>query len=375
MTDITTRYPFNEICRWVVHKDTKQLVQRLGNESSLIGFYGEPSMYDETIHDIMVHFPAFYYKTEKKGNEILDTILHKVPTTMVYKGYKVSKAFRKTEDIFSSYILVGMSLGAVINGELRSVPNQLPTTGMHVDSFEDIMDQDTLDMIRVLYKFVHKDTNSQHVVGNGLTDSTGVTPTGKTMELGNLSGVTASGNISVLGLEDMYGNVKQMIKGTELTYDQLVVGGEVVPTEPQISNGFVSKTVDGNTVKPVELTGTANTHYTDMYEVGSDADVKRAPKLMAVVSSTNGVVKHWSKNNEHPLGWETSSNLLDEGCFANIDKESVVVSLLVELPNNRIDFKIDEIGSEEPELETFYTENEIDISSTELTGNQIGGIK
>lgn len=119
-----------------------------------------------------------------------------------------------------------------MNGQLRSIPNQTPTTGTLFANFRDlarqgrnknhnIIDIHTLNAIQLLYKISFQSINSQKVLGDGYSAQENISTTGTTLSLGNKSG-SVNNNVSLFGIEDIYGNIWSYVDGIAFR-DQYII--------------------------------------------------------------------------------------------------------------------------------------------------------
>lgn len=219
-------YPYSQIGRVVVDKDTGDIKYRLHEYNSNLDENGNP-IYLKSNEDIMVYFPAFYCKREWIGNTCKDTISTEVPTTVSKDEYVVHSAFVRADGTLRPYVLVGAFQGTEVNGELRSLPNgDKPKVNITLDSFRNlvrkngdnrwnILTMGIISMIQMLYKVAFQNLNSQNMIGNGWTSKSESAKVGTTMSLGNRSGyLGANGNqISLFGIEDFFGNVWEFVDG------------------------------------------------------------------------------------------------------------------------------------------------------------------
>lgn len=219
-------YPFSQIGRVVVDKDSGDIKYRLHEYNSNLDSDGNPILLKDN-EDIMVYFPAFYAKREWSGDTCKDSISTEVPTSATKDEWEVHSAFLRADGTIRPYILVGAFQGTEVNRQLRSRPSSAkPKVTMTLDAFRNlarsgrdskwnILTMDIISMIQLLYKVAFQDLNSQSVIGNGGTYSQAGTTVGNTMSLGNRSGyLGVNGNqISLFGIEDFYGNVWEFVDG------------------------------------------------------------------------------------------------------------------------------------------------------------------
>ncbi|MGL5646957.1 MAG: hypothetical protein ACRDDY_03820 [Clostridium sp.] len=221
-------FPFNKIGRVVVDKDTAEILMWLGEDDSTLTKEGAPWVYDETRHDIMVHFPAFYYKRTWNGDVLEDSIFTEVPVKPVSPetGAEVFPCFLREDGSVRPYVLYGAFKGVELGGQLRSIVGQKPTVNKTISAFRDSARQGrdsrwnietfgVISMVQFLYKIAFQDLDSQKIIGNGWTNKSESATVGTTMELGNRSGyLGVDGNqISLFGIEDFYGNIWSFADG------------------------------------------------------------------------------------------------------------------------------------------------------------------
>lgn len=219
-------YPFSQIGRVVVDKDSGDIIRRLHEFNSYLDDNGNPYILKDN-EDIMVYCPAFYCKREWVGETCKDSISTEVPTTATKDGWEVHSAFLRADGTVRTHVLVGAFQGVEIGGQLRSVPNKAkPKVSITLEAFRNlarqgrnskwnILTMDIISMIQLLYKVGFQNLNSQSVVGNGWTSKSESATVGTTMDLGNRSGyLGVNGNqISLFGIEDFYGNVWEFVDG------------------------------------------------------------------------------------------------------------------------------------------------------------------
>ena len=219
-------YPFNKIGKVVINKDTAEIKHWLGDTNSNVSQAGYPINIDPATEDIMVYFPAFYYKRTWNGDVLDDSILTDIPTTRYREDYEVFPCFVREDGSIRPYVLYGAFKGVEVGGQLRSVVGSKPTVSKTISAFRDLARQgrDTkwnietfqlVSMVQLLYKIGFQNLNSQAELGNGWTNKSESATTGETMLLGNRSGYYGSnGNqISLFGIEDFFGNIWSFVDG------------------------------------------------------------------------------------------------------------------------------------------------------------------
>lgn len=194
-------YPFNKIGRVVVEKTTGDILLWLGENDSRLTLEGAPWTYNENLHDIMVHFPAFYYKRNWNGDILEDSILTDLPKDVISDkvGYEIFPIFVRDDGSIRPYVLYGAFKGVELGGQLRSVVGYKPTVNKTISAFRDLARQGRdsrwnietfgiISMVQFLYKIAFQDLDSQKILGNGWTNKTASAITGSTMGLGNRCG-------------------------------------------------------------------------------------------------------------------------------------------------------------------------------------------
>ncbi|MGL6099791.1 MAG: hypothetical protein ACRC0G_09240, partial [Fusobacteriaceae bacterium] len=231
-------YPFSKIGRVLREKDSKVVVQRLNESNSNLDETGNPSIFDEALHDFSVYFPKFYWKRTWKGEVLEEAFIEApvpkhtkdIPQNILDMGFSVPGCFVNSDGTIEDYILYDAFKSVELNGQLRSVPGYKPTANKTISAFRDlarqgrntkfgIEDYGVLTMVQFLFKVAFQDLNSQAVLGKGWTEKAESALTGSTMELGNRSGYlgTNGSQISLFGIEDFYGNIWSFVDGFLVT--------------------------------------------------------------------------------------------------------------------------------------------------------------
>lgn len=295
-------YPFSQIGRVVVDKDSGDIIRRLHEFNSYLDEDGNPYILKDN-EDIMVYYPAFYCKREWVGETVKDSILTEVPKDVQPKdGYEIHPIFIKEDGTLRPYVLVGAFLGTEISGQLRSRPtNDKPTVKKTLEQFRtlargggrsnkwNLLTPDIVSMRQLLYKVAFQNLNSQQELGDGWVNKSESANLGTTMKLGNRCGyLGVNGNqISLFGEEDFFGNVYQFVDGfivkddgyyfsnkpsvlgTVSSYDKVNVVPLMGVEVSENVSGFVSKMEKLSTYKfmniPKELSGSISSHYTDSF--------------------------------------------------------------------------------------------------------------
>lgn len=295
-------YPFSQIGRVVVNKDSGDIITRLHEFNSYLDENGNPYILKDN-EDIMVYYPAFYCKREWVGETVKDSILTEVPKDVQPKdGYEVHPIFIKEDGTLRPYILVGAFLGTEISGQLRSRPtNGKPTVNKTLEQFRtlvrgggrsnkwNLLTPDIISMRQLLYKVAFQNLNSQQELGNGWVSKSESANLGTTMKLGNRCGyLGVNGNqISLFGEEDFFGNVYQSVDGfivkddgyylsnkpsvlgTISSYDTVNVVPLMGAENSTNVTGWISKIEKLSTYKfmniPKEISGSQSTYYSDYF--------------------------------------------------------------------------------------------------------------
>lgn len=285
-------YPFSEIGRCVVDKNTAEIKRWCSEDDSNYDKEGNPINLDQDNEDIMVYIPAFYYKREWEGEVLTDSILNKVPDSLEYNGYKIHPAFVKKDGTIRPYFLCGAFLGYIKDNQLRSIPNIKPTGSKTISAFRDSARQGRgisfgitnfvqTSALQILYKVAFQDLNSQNVIGKGWSSKSTSGTCGATMALGNRSGYLGvdGDQISFLGIEDFYGNMMQFMDGIFITDEGYHVSNinenfgsietyDLVPSKVITSSGYIKKMekIDGKydvLNLPSQVGGADFSYYTD----------------------------------------------------------------------------------------------------------------
>ncbi|MGL5767279.1 MAG: hypothetical protein ACRCX8_16730 [Sarcina sp.] len=192
-------YPFNLMGRYILHKDTGEILERLSPFDSTLNFYGAPSIFDPSIHDIHTLFFPFYAKRSWKGEFLSDTMVFEIPKTTHRNGFEVMPIFRDANGNLRPFVSCGAFKGSVVDNQLRSLPEKLPVVSLTIDQARtyartnrdskfNIETLDFITMVQFLYKIAFQDLNSQKIIGNGWTNKSDKVKTGATMWIGNKSG-------------------------------------------------------------------------------------------------------------------------------------------------------------------------------------------
>lgn len=204
-----------------IFKDIKLVGFKNGKETKEINPYNKLQYLDGTIVssdvDVMVRLPKFYWKFNKLSNgyEIL-----------VSKG-KIDSSFdcyaHKVNNIEKDNIYIGAYLGYLENDKLRSISKVLPTVNIPLTQFRTyaenvgngyhVFNYNSLLALQILFILAYKNLNSQNVLGYGACGNSSLIANGKTDSHGLIYGVTSSFPICFLGVENLWGNVRQWADG------------------------------------------------------------------------------------------------------------------------------------------------------------------
>lgn len=120
---INNIYPFSEIGRVVVNKNTGEIKYRLHEYTSSLKDDGT-NYQTSPDEDIMVYIPVFYYRRIVSGNateDIIDICVLRNPRNDGFDTpFEVHPVFIRDDGSIRPYILVGAFLSHHINGQLRS---------------------------------------------------------------------------------------------------------------------------------------------------------------------------------------------------------------------------------------------------------------
>lgn len=167
--------------------------------------------------DVMVRLPKFYWKfiNTSNGYEIL-----------VCKGKKDESYdcyAHKVNGVEKDNIYIGAYLGYVENDKLRSITNILPTVNKPLTNFRTyannvgkgyhVFNYNSLLALQILFILSYKNLNSQSALGLGLVSNNSLTKNGLTDKLGMLYGNNTATAICFLGVENLWGNVRQWADG------------------------------------------------------------------------------------------------------------------------------------------------------------------
>lgn len=315
-------YPFDKIGRCVVNKDTGEIKRWCGEENSNFDTEGNPINFDEKTEEIMVYFPAFYYKRSWEGTQVTDEILDMIPQQTEIQGYKVHPAFLRKDGSFRPYVLVGAFAGCAIDNQLRSVIKK-PVSYSLSDARSKskynrnegfgLMNIAIFSMVQLLYKIGFQDLNASIKIGFSTVEYSGALP--ETMELGNRTGKGAKresdnyyfNNTSLFGIELFYASFGQALDGVKIKNNELYVTNFVedftnidnytkldiaLPTQ----NGLIKNIheISGefdylNIPKEIIPEGDTNQYYTDFFQKSEDNESLLKYGFVGTPSAKNGV--------------------------------------------------------------------------------------
>lgn len=233
--------------------------------------------------DVMVKFPKIYWKFTSTSDGFEVRISNqKVDSTWDCYAHKVNGNER-------DFIYIGAYEGYVENSKLRSISGVTPTGNLSLNNarkYAQNVGQGyklnpflRLQLRQILFVINYKNLNSQLALGKGAVNTT-LTNTGGTNTKGlNFGTQDAKIQVSFLGIEDVYGNLKEYVDGIWI---RINTGKHHVQfnnanfnstgngyTDTQIygfyDNGYINKTVCNNKIGfiPQTVKGSATTYYSD----------------------------------------------------------------------------------------------------------------
>lgn len=319
-------YPYRDMGRWVANKNTGKLLRKLSRTNSNYTILGDDINLDDTTEMIVVVVPAFYRKKDCRvsGVEKQGIALGVKPDTYGTNcpaGYVIEGWFKEPDGTIAPYRILGAFPGYLdSDGQLTSVPYQIPTRSLNIQQFRDyakvnrtaskagIISFYAVSAIQRLFICEFGDFNSQKALGLGKTllstdddvvaSSYDIIKSGETMELGDRSGylnrtyneeelTDGKVSISYRGLEDFFGNIWQFVDGlitvdtgyyytNNLTYMAQILSDNVlnvnnwdymeatVPT----SNGYAKYMQEGDldfAFLTGKIGGSSSTYYSDYH--------------------------------------------------------------------------------------------------------------
>ena len=298
-------HPFDKIGRCIVDKTTGQIKRWCGEEDSNYDRDGQPINLNEDIEEVMVYFPAFYYKRTWQGTQLVDEILDVVPEATEIQGYKVHPAFVRKDGSFREYILVGafpekwktdkqMRSIPSLSGQASNIGDARTYARKNRDNHWNLMNIAILSMIQILYKVGFQNLDISRTIGySGVNYNT----KSVTMPLGNKSGkgVKKSDanlyyeNTSLFGLENFYTSQQQGLDGCYVGQNGLYITTfpeefgvlekyELLEIALPSANGWIKDIhkIDGkfdclNIPKTTSLTDWNNKYYSDYFYARTDS--------------------------------------------------------------------------------------------------------
>lgn len=202
----------------------KASVGTVAGHSDFDKCYPWSEMKRETLstNDVMVKIPKFWFKRYREGNQ--ETILIGDSAELESQGFTLHPAF-KHNNTTQECVYVGAFAIADNN---KSVTGVVPTTQMDLNGFRNnarpkgagwsLWSLLIYNAIEMLYLVEYADNNSQSVVGRGYVDSMSTNlVNGSCNSVPNLTGIPSgtNGKIGVVyrGLENLWGNVHQLLDG------------------------------------------------------------------------------------------------------------------------------------------------------------------
>ena len=204
-SDFDNIYPYSDMARCVV--DTSGNIQYyLDDEDSSVQEDGlTPAILDGTDGDIVVEIPEFHYA--KDGNEVkisVEEFANSVKFNRRYIGFVES-----SEDN---------------NGELQSVVGEQPLKMKSITEFRNmaktdwqLVDWETRDALKILFMIEYGGLNSQLLIGDGIVNEAETQNTGDSITLGNGTGVSPNGSVTYRGIENLWGNIDEIVEGLVVT--------------------------------------------------------------------------------------------------------------------------------------------------------------
>ncbi|MGL5714290.1 MAG: hypothetical protein ACRCX2_14815 [Paraclostridium sp.] len=216
-------FPYNEIGRWLVHKDTCEEIAKMDK------IYGDrrdgtssavANDWNGTNGDIAVKIPKLYvnYKHTSRGKRIR-FYSYKNPTKKISLEAYVHPAF--VTDFDAEAIYIGATKGRNISGQLRACEGALQVsqnigwflTASRTNRTADycITPFSISCLLQDLFLMEFGSVHSQEILGQGRSNTTSASNAGTTKTLGDRSGRVSTddtnGNVSYRGIEDCFGNV------------------------------------------------------------------------------------------------------------------------------------------------------------------------
>lgn len=234
-SDFDKIYPWSEIGRYLVNKDTKAIKCKLDFNNSnreAITMRAIDWAAEEATSDVDVIIPIFAIKiwfddTNRKhiqvqrSNPILSGL---------NDGFEIHPAFVRADGSLRDRIHIAAFEGCLINEQVRSLPNKAILKGINLDyartksrvgrdTCSNALTIDIISACQCLYLVEFANLNSQRMLGDGVCrDVQGYTNpqnTGRTLDIGDKSGYfgTNGTNMSYRGIENLYGNKWKIVDG------------------------------------------------------------------------------------------------------------------------------------------------------------------
>ncbi|MFR9545362.1 MAG: hypothetical protein SNJ29_07265 [Rikenellaceae bacterium] len=217
--------------------------------------------------DVMVDFPAFYYK-----HELIDDNRFR---------YIIAESEIDETYIYVERSLVGAYQGYILSGKLYSRSGVAPTCSVSQTNFityaglkgegYQIIDYQQHCVIALMLYAKYGNRNLQDVLGFG--GASIATTMGTTNSIGNVDTYkTASGHVNGLGIEGVFGGCSEWVQGVTITdriWEITELDGfvRVIPTA--VTSGFITSIAaevgEYFDLVPTAVGGSGSTYYTDYY--------------------------------------------------------------------------------------------------------------
>ena len=204
-SDFDNIYPYSNISRCVVDNEGN-IEYYLDDEDSTLQEDGiTAANLDGTDGNVVVEIPEFYYS--KEGTEV------KISEESFTNAIKFNRRF------------IGFSESSEgTNGKLQSIVGRQPLKMKSITEFRNmadagwqLVDYETRDILKILFMIEYGGFNSQTLIGDGIVNETETQDTGDTITLGNSSGVSSNGSVSYRGIENLWGNIDEIVEGLIVT--------------------------------------------------------------------------------------------------------------------------------------------------------------
>lgn len=228
-SDFNNLYPWNSIGRCVIN-DSGVVQYYLNDIDSTLKEDGTLANLDGTDGQIVSEIPSFYYKFD--GDDIYFTEKQSEGFTLFPKTY------------------IGAYESSLNVDKLQSVSGVLPDTGKGLVEYRnlaqarglgwDIVDFETGNVFNYLFFVKYANSNSQSVLGQGITNNTAIQVTGGTNTLGNQDSSTTDTHVNLFGIENIYGNTFECRHGLISKDDAYYINGVATTDIPITNSGFIS---------------------------------------------------------------------------------------------------------------------------------------